>query len=199
MSPFYLANPNVCHIFGLMKRIFIILFVLVPLTTFSQVIDWGNFNERHMDTVMFNVMNSYRHQEFKDSLTWSPKIQNDIMWVNYNFIKDKTHLNIHSLHNPYWNNNLDETIYKYDVHEEMGVDNGETRQAFIYSEILISIPVNKRNTYQSMANHAINMWAGSSDHAAHMNAHYQNKVIVGTITLYCQKTQRVFISFVYVS
>lgn len=165
----------------------------------AQVIDWTNFNERHMDTVMFNVMNSYRNQEFKDSLTWSPRVQSEIMLSNYEYIKSGTHGNVRSLHNPYWNDNLDSTIYKYDINEEKGVKGGEKRQAFIYSEIIISIPTYDGWTYQNVANHAINSWAGSTLHAAHMNAYYKNKVIVGTTTYFCEETQRVFISFVYVS
>ena len=51
-------------------------------------IDWDNFDERKMDTVMFKVMNSYIDFIHPgDSIVWSPVVQSEILTVNYNLIK----------------------------------------------------------------------------------------------------------------
>ena len=186
----------------------------------AQDIEWDSFNERKMDTVMFNVMNSYF--DYKDDSTfnnsnyiiWSPVVQKDLMSGNHNYIKVRSTNNIKSLHNMKWvkatglPDSIKSKIIEENAHPgflnnqlfpyEVG---GVTKTAygtFNYSEILVSIPINRCGTYQEFANHAIHSWNKSDSHAGIMNANYKNKVIVGTTTFYCKKTQRVIISFVYI-
>ncbi len=177
-----------------------------------------------MDTVMFNVMNSYF--DYKDDsifnnsdyIVWSSVVQKDVMPSNYDVIRSGTHIDIHSLHNTKWisatglpdglkNEIIEEGVnpiflnaqkYTYKVDREGNT--AESYGTFDYIEILISVPRNTCQTYQEIANHSIHSWNGSKEgHAEIMNANYKKKVIVGTTTFFCKKTQRVFISFVYIS
>lgn len=201
-----------------MKKILLVIKFLI-FTTFinAQVIDWNNFDERKMDTVMFEVMGSYLDYMGKDPIVWSPVVQREVMGSNYEIIKANPHLDIHSLHNKMWpgpmglpaeikeriiDENINPTFlegqkYFYKIDKE-----GHTAEAygtFDYTEILVSIPRNEFTTYQELANHAIHSWNRSGPHSGIMNANYKKKVIVGTITFYHKPTQRVFISFVYIS
>ena len=204
-----------------MKKVLFILTVLLsPLFTEAQVIHWDNFNERHMDTVMFNTMNSYIYYGYNghegDYLIWSPFVQKEIMPSNYDVIRGGTHRDIHSLHNMKWGSptGLDDTLknkiieegvnpifldgQKYTYNDSKG-NTLEAYGSFDYTEILISVPRSTCQTYQEIARHSIDTWNKSTEgHAGIMNANYKKKVIVGTITFYCKKTHRVFISFVYV-
>jgi len=208
-----------------MKQMLMILFILsAPIFVGAQVIDWKNFDEKHMDTVMFNVMNSYRNQEFGDSIVWSPLVQGVIMPNNYDFIKcneSGVYFDITPLHNMKWVKNdvsadLKNKIIKENVNpyffnnkireyeyisNEGNVVKGSVCNVFKYREILAMIPGNKRGceTYQKLANHTIHSWKKSDPHAEVMDWDYKNKVIVGTITYYSKETHRVFISFVYVN
>ena len=212
------------------KVLFILTVLLLPLFTEAQVIDWKNFNERHMDTVMFNTMNSYiyyGHNEHEgDYLVWSPVVQKEVMSSNYEFIKNRTHQyrNLKSLHNPKWLNDnrnskpLPDSIKNKIIEENInpiytdiitpykfksltGGDNYFTANPEArYIEILVCLPRITCQTYQEIASHSIHLWNKSTEgHAGIMNANYKKKVIVGTTTFYCEKTHRVFISFVYIS
>lgn len=207
---------NICHMNHFLKSI---ILIGLSITVEGQVIDWNNFDERKMDTVMFNVMNSYvdyRHPG--DYLVWSPVLQKEVMQSNYDFIKSRRLQEIHSLHNNKWVNPeglppdiknkiieeginpifLDGQKYTYEIDSE-----GNTAEAygtFDYTEILVSIPAYSCDTYQELANHAIHSWNRSTEgHAGIMNANYRKKVIVGTIAFYSKGSRRVFISFVYIS
>lgn len=194
-----------------MKKILLIVkFLIFSILIEAQIIDWNNFNERKMDTVMFNVMNSYRNQRFGDSIVWSPVVQKEVMWDNYDFIK--TNPNIQPTHNMRWKtpgrgNDLHDTLRSKIIKENvcpnllnsLWMSEFRCYGLFCYTEILISIPKNNCKTYQEIANHAIDEWNKSDSHAGIMNATYKNKVIVGTITLYRKESQRIFISFVYIS
>ena len=92
---------------------------------------------------------------------------------------------------------LDAHKYTYKVDKEGNT--AESYGTFDYIEILISVPRNTCQTYGEIANHSIHSWNKSTEgHSGIMNANYKKKVIVGTTTFFCKKTQRVFISFVYI-
>ena len=207
----------------MIKSLLFTCFTFMVSITTGQIIDWNNFDERHMDTVMFNVMNSYiDYKHPGDYLVWSPIVQKEVMSSNYDVIRGGTHRDIHSLHNKKWLNErgnskplpdsiknkiIEENVnplflnaqkYTYKVDREGNV--AESYGTFDYMEILISVPRNTRQTYQEIANQSIHSWNRSKEgHAGIMNANYKKKVIVGTTTFFCKKTQRVFISFVYVN
>jgi len=198
----------------------ILLILSIPIFVGAQVINWIDFDERHMDTVMFNVMNDYvsNYKHPGDYLMWSSVVQKEVMPSNYNFISDRTRQEIHSLHNMKWvradglpidikNNIIKEKVnltflngQKYTYKVDSDGNTAEAYGTFDYSEILISVPGDRCETYQEIANHCIHSWDRSKEgHAEIMNANYKKKVIVGTITFYCKETHRVFISFVYIS
>lgn len=188
-------------------------FFIAILLLVGSIANAQDFNERKMDTVMFNIMNSYRNQVFNDYIVWSPVVQSKIMSTNYEYMKTRTQMDIHSLHNPQWANKIDlPDELKSEIIEEninplflrgqifsYGDDNKEAYGTFDYMEIIVSIPIENCQTYQDIANHAIHAWNRSDQHSGIMNANYKKKVIVGTTTFYCQKTKRVFISFVFIS
>ena len=199
------------------KSIFILVVLSSSLFMFGQQISWDNFNERAMDTVMFNVMNSYLNFMDKDPVVWSPVVQKEILTSNYELISNNPQMDLRSLHNQTWPSSmglpddlkdkiieenvnpafLDGQKYSYEIDKE-----GNTEEAygtFDYGEILVSIPTEQFSTYQEIANHAIHSWNNSNSHSGIMNANYNKKVIVGTITFYHKSSQRVFISFVYIS
>ena len=197
--------------------ILLIKILMIPMFAEGQIVNWNDFNERGMDTVMYNVMNSYLDYMDKDPVVWSPVVQREIMGSNYDFIKSNTRFPLNSLHNKEWpsSTGLPDDIKNKIIEEDINptflegqkysykIDKiGNTTEAygtFDYSEILVSIPMREFSTYQEIANHAIHSWNRSTLHSGIMNANYNKKVIVGTITFYHKPTQRVFISFVYIS
>jgi hypothetical protein len=195
-----------------------VTYILLMFSTLisAQNIDWNDFNERKMDTAIFNEMNAYvRTERSGDSIVWSPVVQSEIMTTNYDLIKSHPKLELHSLHNTRWasveglpedlkNKIIEENVNpnflrSQEIEYNSGGKTFRSYGTFDYCEILVSIPKSYFITYQEIAKHAINSWNKSEGHAGIMNANYKNKVIVGAITFYHKETQRVFISFVYVS
>jgi len=180
----------------------------------AQNINWNNFDERKMDTVMFHVMNSYFDNKTKgDFIVWSPVVQSEVMQSNYEWIKTHRHVRgLKESHNPKWPkpyglpNDIKDKIIEENVNpyftegqKNTYYEGAISYSTFDYGEILVAIPKNKLKTYQEIANFAIKLWNGSPPHKAIMNANYKKNVIVGTITFYDKETQRVIISFVYIS
>ena len=197
-------------------RITLILLMFSTLIS-AQNINWDNFDERIMDTVMFNVMNNYvRSEKNGDSLMWSSVIQKEVMPRNYTYIMKHIGTPLDSLylyHNTEWTNNRGNDIPK-DIREKIIKENvnpiflsNEELKGFPgvyglfeYSEILICIKgTQEGETYQNLAMYCIESWNKSPNHSMIMNANYKNKVIVGVITLYDKKNSCMFISFVFVS
>ena len=73
-----------------MKKLIISLFVLLSSITYSQVIDYNNFNNHLIDSLVLHEINRYRDQVGSSPLTYSKIIHDSISVPNTNrMITDK--------------------------------------------------------------------------------------------------------------
>ena len=171
-------------------------------------------SEENMNQAMFSEMNKYvKKIHGGDSLILSEVIQENIMTRNYYLIKNNHHLTLQSLHNQEWINEdanalpdmlkkklIEENANPY-LLESIFLKDFKVYAQLFYMEILqsSSYRYNDKISYQEVAREFIRNWNSSPAHAAHMNANYRSKVIVGVATDYHIVSRRIFISFVYVS
>lgn len=198
------------HYFCLMKTSIVIFFLLSPITINAQLVDFNHFNNKLLDSLVFQALN------VDDHFILSDIVQKKIMRKNYQFIKRNG-----AEHNPRWPLNRDsvnfaddrfktfkgkfetaiytELTSKYPDSEFLKVKRSSNPSVYAilgYEELLSSQSFSNADkiTYQDIANRIYTEWKGSD--LMNKNLNFDYHYFVGVTSYFNKNDKKLLISFV---
>jgi len=158
-----------------MKTIIVLFCLIFSLSLNAQVLDKKDFNESHMNEVLFNSLNGYFLSNGKEILIHSSIVEKKI----YRFLKKKNKKKSLDDIEGIINHKI---LKKYDTHD------------FRCVGLLYKMPIKKAKTYQEVAEKCIDEWKDNPSDAFFLNGW---GTIVDVTTYYNRQSKYIFISLAY--
>lgn len=145
-----------------MRIILSTILIFLVTITYSQVIDWDNFDTKLIDSLVIDEANTYRTAYSHTVLSTSPFLMEQISQRQTTILvtEDKCyHPPVEHIFNDIKDSLIRESEYK-------NPDKKNFRNALHFSEICLRSyrQDNKFTTYQELAQYLINLWKTSSMH-----------------------------------
>ena len=145
-----------------MRTIISLILAFYITLTYSQVIDWNNFDNKLIDGLVLKEANHYRKSNSKLELIYSPILHNNISVRQTKLLLEQQrafHPSVDDLFHK-----MEDSLVSESENDNPGKKN--IHQSFTFAEICIKTykQDDKFTTYQELAKYLIKVWIHSPNH-----------------------------------